>query len=174
MSAKFSDFLTPTLPPIPQIHAISLSKVAYYVCFWRYPPPPQCGRHKWKPPQMKSHVTVMSLTTSLNRLPGCSSSPRRSPSTGRTLGPGTCPPPDPAASSGLPRSPPATGRTFPGGNCIKIGLPRLWSSRKIDSQRLFPRKIHSVFFIRDSLKMSLERLLNFSRILSRSVSKSVS
>ena len=25
-------------------------KVAYYVCFWRYPLPPQCRRHKWKPP----------------------------------------------------------------------------------------------------------------------------
>ena len=35
------------LPPCPQIHATSLTKVAYYVCFWRYPPPPQCGCHKW-------------------------------------------------------------------------------------------------------------------------------
>ena len=36
-SAKFSDFLT---TPCPQIHATSCPKVAYYVCFWRYPPPP--------------------------------------------------------------------------------------------------------------------------------------
>ena len=33
-SAKISDFFR------PQIHATSLTKVAYYVCFWRYPPPP--------------------------------------------------------------------------------------------------------------------------------------
>ena len=39
MSAKISDFLTPSLP-CPQIHATSLTKVAYYVCFRRYPPPP--------------------------------------------------------------------------------------------------------------------------------------
>ena len=31
-SAKISDFLTPS-PPCPQIHATSLTKVAYYVCF---------------------------------------------------------------------------------------------------------------------------------------------
>ena len=31
-SAKFSDFLTPS-PPCPQIHATSITKVAYYVCF---------------------------------------------------------------------------------------------------------------------------------------------
>ena len=31
-SAKFQDFLTP-LPPCPQIHATSLTEVAYYVCF---------------------------------------------------------------------------------------------------------------------------------------------
>ena len=29
-------------------------KVAYYVCFWRYPLPPQCGHHKWKPPRIES------------------------------------------------------------------------------------------------------------------------
>ena len=34
---KFQIFLPP--PPFPQIHATSLTKVAYYVCFWRYPPP---------------------------------------------------------------------------------------------------------------------------------------
>ena len=43
-------------PPPPQIHATSLTKVAYYVCFWRYPLPPQCGRHKWKPPYIVSKI----------------------------------------------------------------------------------------------------------------------
>ena len=40
-SAKISDFLTPP-SPCPQINATSLTKVAYYDCFWRYPsgPPP--------------------------------------------------------------------------------------------------------------------------------------
>ena len=37
-SAKSSDFLTPS-PPSPQINTTSLTKVAYYVCFWRYPSP---------------------------------------------------------------------------------------------------------------------------------------
>ena len=37
-SAKFSDFFT--LPSSPQIHAASLTMVAYYVCVWRYPPSP--------------------------------------------------------------------------------------------------------------------------------------
>ena len=32
MSAKISDFLTPS-PPCPQINATSLTKVAFYVCF---------------------------------------------------------------------------------------------------------------------------------------------
>ena len=33
------------------ISDILCTKVAYYVCFCRYPPvPPQCGCPKWKPP----------------------------------------------------------------------------------------------------------------------------
>ena len=39
MSAKISDFLTPS-PPCPQIHATSLTELPSFVCFSTNPPPP--------------------------------------------------------------------------------------------------------------------------------------
>ena len=54
-------FLTSSPPCLP-IHATSLTKVAYYVCFWRYPLPPQCGRHKWKPLSLSYHLQISSAT----------------------------------------------------------------------------------------------------------------
>ena len=57
-SAKLSDFFIP-FPLCPHFHATSLTELPYFVCFSRTPnPPPECGRHIWKPPNLAVPSTV--------------------------------------------------------------------------------------------------------------------
>ena len=59
------------------------------------------------------------------------------------------------------RAPRLVDQDPPGGWIRRRVLEKLLESNFIDADE---DSVHSVFFIRDSLKMSLERLLNFSRI----------